>query len=251
MVDILIPIPKTSLEKLLKPINRASDSCVLKTNDECLYTVCTSDDKSVIIYGTCKIPTKVENLKLNVISIKKLLTGLDCLGDNGEFSMILKKNHLRCQMKSTCDTDNTFFKYHLVDDGIITESSVSIDLIAKLSFDIEFEISVQKLKQIMSAYMFVGDAIKIYFYTKDKSVYADIDDKTISNIDNISFMVSDSFVGLELDRFVPIKLEVFKNLISSKSPVKVKINKSQGVLILSTTEHDGVELKYIVSALVK
>jgi hypothetical protein len=251
MDDVLIPIPKTSLEKLLKPINRALDSCVLKTNDDYLYTVCTSDDKSVIIYGTCKIPAKIQNLKLNIISIKKLLTGLDCLGDNGEFSIILKENHLRCQMKSICDTDNTFFKYHLVEDGIISESSVSIDLIGKLSFDIEFEISVQKLKQIMSAYLFVGDSIKIYFYTNGKSVYVDIDDKTITNIDNISFMISDSFIGNELDRFVPIKLEVFKNLISSKYPVKVKINKNQGVLILSTTEHDGVELKYIVSALVK
>jgi len=251
MDDITIPIPKTSLEKLLKPINRATDSCILKTDKNFLYTVCTSDDKSVILYASCELPIELDSIKLNLISIKKFLTGLDCLGDNGQFSITLNKNHLRCQSKNDSDFDSTFFKYHLVDDGIISESSVNTSTIAKLTFDTEFEISVSKLKQIMSAYSFVTDVTKIYFYSKNNMIYADIDDKTMVNVDNMSFLVSEKSIGDLLEKPIAIKIEVFKNLISSKLPVKVKINNEHKVFIFTTKEHEDVELKYIVSALVK
>ena len=251
MDDITIPIPKTSLEKLLKPINRATDSCVLKIDKNQLYTVCTSDDKSVILYASCELPIVLDNLKLNFISIKKFLTGLDCLGDNGQFSIILNKNHLRCQSKNESDFDSTFFKYHLVDDGIISESSVNINTISKLTFDTEFEISTSKLKQIMSAYSFVTDVNKIYFYSKNNMIYADIDDKTLSNVDNMSLLVTEKCMGDKLEIPIALKIEVFKNLISSKLPVRVKINNQHKVFVFITKEHEDVELKYIVSALVK
>lgn len=250
MDDIKIPIPKTSLEKFLKPISRATDSCVLRSNKNNIYTVCTSDDKSVVLYANCILPVELKDVKLNIISIKKLLTGLDCLGENGNFSLLMKSNHIRCQMQNE-DDDNVFFKYHLVDDGIITESSVSTDVISKLSFDTEFEIQISKLKQIMSAYTFVTDVSKIYFYSKNRKIHADIDDKTMENVDNMSFIVSDSVIGDELISPIPIKIEVFKNLISSKLPVKVKINNQHKVFVFQTKEHEDVELKYIVSALVK
>ena len=251
MDDKKIPIPKTSLEKLLKPINRATDSCVLRTEENLLYTVCSSDDKSVILYAVCELPINFDGLKINIISIKKLLTGLDCLGDDGEFSMVLNKNHVRCQSKNDTDVDNVFFKYHLVDDGIIPESTINIKTIAQLDFDTEFELSVSKLKQIMSAYSFTSDINKIYFYSKNGKIYADVDDKTQSNVDNMSFLISDDVKGSNLDSPAIVKMEVFKNLISSKIPVKVKYNKSIGIFVFSTKEHQDVELKYIVSALVK
>lgn len=252
MVNTLLPIPKTSLEKFLKPVNRATDSCVLKTTGNKLYSICTSEDKSVILYATCELPLEIKDeIKLNLISVKKFLNGLDCLGDNGSFSMFLNKNHIRCQMENDSDSDNTFFKYHLVDDGIITESTVNVETISKLNFQTEFEISTQKLKQIMSAYTFVTDVQKIYFYSKDNKIHVDIDDKTMSNVDNMSFMVSDTKVGEDIVHPIPIKIEVFKSLISSKLPVKVKINNEYKVLVFQTKENEDVELKYIVSALVK
>jgi hypothetical protein len=45
-------------------------------------------------------------------------------------------------------------------------------------------------------------------------------------------------------------MEVFKILTSSKTDVTVKINKDVKVLIFQSNE-DGVELKYIISALVR
>ena len=184
MSEILIPIPKTSLEKILKPVNRLTDSCVLKIDGDTLYTLCNSSDNSVILYADTKLPIELDKLKLNLINIKKLLTGLDCLGDDGEFRFMYNENHIVC--KSINGNNNTHIKYHLSDDGIIKESTVNIEKISKLNFDTIFEISLFKIKQIISAYSFTSDVNKIYFYTKNNDVFAEIDDKTMHNIDNVS-----------------------------------------------------------------
>lgn len=250
MSDNILPIPKTSIEKLLKPINRLTESCVLKTNKDLLYSVCTSIDNSVILYAKCNIPIEVESYKLNLINIKKFLTGLECLGDDGQFMMKILKNNIKCFSKNEETNENTHFTYHLVDDGIIKESGVKIENIASMSFDTEFEIPLNKIRQVMSAYSFVSDVTKIYFYSNEGRIYAEIDDKTKQNIDNVSLMLSNSFIGKDIEP-ISIKIEVFKSLISSKYPVKVKINDKLKVFVFTTKEDENVELKYIVSALVK
>ena len=63
MNETLIPIPKTSLEKLLKPVNRLTESCVLRNSNDSIYTLCCSSDNSVILYAKTKVPLKLESLK--------------------------------------------------------------------------------------------------------------------------------------------------------------------------------------------
>ena len=184
MNESLIPIPKTSLEKLLKPVNRLTESCVLRVEGKKLFTICTSADNSVILYAKTDLPMEVNYVKLNMINIKKFMTGLDCLGDDGDFKLIYNDNNIICKSVNEASGENTHFKYHLVDDNIIKESTVNQESIAKLNFDTVFELSLSKIKQIMSAYTFSTDVNKIYFYTKDNIVYADIDDKTHQNLLN-------------------------------------------------------------------
>lgn len=251
MSEVLIPIPKTSLEKLLKPVNRLTESCVLHADDNLLYTLCCSGDNSVILYATNELPVKVKDIKLNIISIKKLLTGLDCLGDDGEFKLVYNENHIICKSINNLNGENTHIKYHLVDDNIIKESSVNIQKIASLKYDTVFDLSLNKIKQIISAYSFSTDVNKIYFYTKDDKVYAEIDDKTLQNTDNVSLMASPSFIGTPLLDPLSVKIEVFKLLISSKTNIKVKINNEFKVFVFETQEDENTQLKYIISALVK
>ena len=249
MSEILIPVPKTFLEKLLKPVNRLTDSCVLRCSDNCLYTLCTSN--GVIMYGTTQTPLNIDDLKLNIISIKKLLTGLECLGDNGEFKIIKNENHIVCKTFDPSSNEESYFKYHLVDDNIIKEAPVKVSNIAKFVFDTTFEILPSKMKQIMSAYSFANDVNKIYFYTKDNSVFIEIDDKQSQNTDNISLMVSNSFTGNALKDVIAIKIEIFKFLSSSKSSIKVKISENSKVLLFEIQEDENTQIKYIISALVK
>jgi hypothetical protein len=65
-----IPIAKSFLEKLLKPVNRLSESCILKSDNSGLYTICSSSDNTVILYAKIKLPNVIENnVRLNLINI--------------------------------------------------------------------------------------------------------------------------------------------------------------------------------------
>lgn len=137
-----------------------------------------------------------------------------------------------------------------MDDGIIKESTVNVQKISRLNFDTEFEIKLEKVKKIVSAYSFV-DVTKIYFFTENGKINCEINDRTMQNVDNMSMVLSENVIGEEIVRPIPVNIEVFKNLISSKTNIKVKLNNEYKVFVFQTQEDENVELKYIVSALVK
>jgi hypothetical protein len=251
MTENILPVPKSSLEKILKCINKLTESCVLRVKEDRLYSVSSSNDNGIVLLAICKIPLILEASKLNIINIKKLLNGLHFLGDDGQFTLNVFPNNIKCFSKNEETLENNHFTYHLVDDGIIKESPVKVENIANLKFNTEFEISLPKLKQIMSAYSFVSDVTKIYFYSNDGKIYADIDDKTLKNVDKVSMIISDSYTGNSLDA-ISLKIEVFKNLISSKLPVKVKIVNTETlkVFVFNAIEEDNIDLTYVVSGLV-
>ena len=180
-----------------------------------------------------------------------MLSGLECLGNNGSFSVELETNSIRCQSVDHETKEKTFFKYHLVDDSIIKEAPVSMNKIAALKFDTEFAISSNKMKQIMSGYAFVSDVSKIYFSTNQNKVEAEINDKTLPNVDNITMIASDSFEGSPIESSLVLNMEIFKVLSACKTDIKVKINNQYKVFVFQSVEDENVELKYIISSLVK
>lgn len=245
---IQLPFPKTFLERILKPVGKISDSCVLRVSKDNLYTLTTSENNSVILYATTKLTADAGSMRLNILSIRKLLQGLSVLGDDGEFKIFLDGNRLMCQSVNDMG-EKTHFYFHLAEDKRITESPISIQRIGALTFDAEFEISAEKTKKIIAAYSFTPELSKIYFYTKDGSVFVDIDDKKESLIDNISLPIASSFSGSEI-KSIPIIVEVFKNLVNLKSSVMVKYNDTAKMLLFTVGE-DDVVLRYIVSAVIE
>lgn len=252
MSNKILPLPKSFLEKVLKPVNKLTESCVLKIEKNNLYTICSSPDNTVILYAKAELPIDIdEKVRLNLISIKKLMSGLDCLGENGEFTIQLAENNIKCETQDVETNEKTYFKYHLVDDSVIRETPININKITQLKFDTEFIIPNSKIRQIISAYVFASELTKIYFQTEEGKVYAEINDKTLQNIDHMRLVVANNYEGVSIEEPIPVNIEVFKNLISNKSDVKVKINNQYKVFVFSNSEEKNIELKYIVSALVK
>ena len=251
----VIPLPKSFLEKILKPINRLTESCVLNITPSCIYSISASADNTVILFAKALFPKESEfvkeSIRLNIISIKRLLSGLECLGDNGQFSIELETNNIKCQSVDNETEEKTFFKYHLVDDSIVREAAVNINKISSLKFDTEFTIAQSKLKQLMYGYSFTLDLTKIYFSTREGKVYAEIDDKTLQNVDNITLVAASEYTGVDIDQATPVSMEVFKNLALCRNDIKVKINNQYKVFVFQNTEEESIELKYIISALVK
>ena len=247
----IIPLPKVYLEKILKPVNRLTESCVLKTKGNSLYTICSSEDNSVILYAKTKIPLEFEeDIRLNIISIKKLLSGLDCLGSDGEFSAKIEENRITCQLVSP-ENEKTHFKYHLVDNSIIKECTLRIEKFSELTFDTEFVISANKAKQILSAASFASDVSKVYFSVFEDTLQAEVNDHTLQNVDNITIPITTKWEGDILEGNFPISLEIFKNLAAIKNDITVKINNQFKIMLFNIKEEDNIELKYIVSALIK
>ena len=249
MTNNKIILSKTFLENILKPVNRLTESCVLRIENDNIYSLCTSSNNVVILYVSGKLKQSIdENIRLNLIDIKRFLCGLECL-DGENFSLQYDGNNIKCE--SVEDQENTtFFKYHLVDDSVIPVSPVNIQKMSQLSFDTEFEITPEKQKRIISAYTFTSAVSKIYLYTKDQSVHAELNDRQAQNIDNMTLKISDNYTGSDIDP-VPVNMEIFKSLTSSKQNIKVKINNQYKVLIFQITERDDINIKYITSALVK
>jgi hypothetical protein len=190
-----------------------------------------------------------EDIRLNIINIKKLMLGLGCLGDDGEFSVKFHNNHIVCHNDN--NGEKTHFKYHLVDDSVISECPIKIDKISGLSFDTTFNLSASKAKQILSAASFASDVSKVYLSAEDGVIKAEVDDKTLSNVDNMTIPITTQWEGEPLDSSFPLSLEIFKNLVALKGDIKVKINNQFKVVIFHVEEEAGLELKFILSALVK
>lgn len=245
-----IVLSKSFIQNILKPVNKLTESCVLRIEENNVYTLCTSSNNVVILYVSAKLKDSVSNnLRINLIDIKRFLCGLDCL-DGENFTLEHSENNIKCE--SIGDQENsTFFKYHLVDDTVIPIAPINIQKMSQLPFDTEFEITPDKQKRIISAYTFTAAAPKIYIYTKDQSVYAELNDRQIQNIDNMTLKISEKYQGIDIENVIPVNMEIFKSLTTSRQNIKVKINNQFKVLIFQIVEKDDITIKYITSALVK
>jgi len=137
------------------------------------------------------------------------------------------------------------------EDGIIQKNIVNVDKINKLTFDTNFELTNNKVNEILKGSTFTSETNKIYFYTKDSEVYAELSDRKIQNTDSITFSIADSYTGTDLKTVLPINLEVIR-LFSGVSfnTLKVKINTKLKVLMFELNT-GGCLMRYMISALVK
>jgi len=243
-------LEKKFIEKYLKTVNRICDSCILRIEEDNISSISSTPDNVVILYIKGKLPTNTNFTdKINIIDIKRFLCGLDCL-DSNEIELQLNENYIKCSSKNS--EDNTFFKYHLVDDSVMSKSTFSVKKIAQLTFDTEFKIPINCQKKIMSAYSFSSDCSKLYLKEKDGSIFAEINDLTQHNRDSVEIKITDSYIGDCINSPIPINIEIFKTLSYGKdSNITVKLNKEFNVLVFNIKEDEFVDIKYITSALVK
>jgi hypothetical protein len=245
-----IVLSKSFIGDFLRPINRISESCVLKIENDEIYSISTSSNNVVILYVSGKLKSSIEDkIRINLIDIKRFLCGLECL-ETEEFSLEYNTNHIKC---STYDDEENgaFFKYHLVDDTVIPVSPINIQKMSQLPFDTEFEISPDSQKKIISAYTFTSALPKIYLYSKDNEIIAELNDRQAQNVDNMTLRISSKYEGLNIDEPIPVNMEIFKSLTSAKQNIRVKINNQFKVLIFQISEKENINIKYITSALVK
>jgi len=210
-----------------------------------LYAVCSSQDGSIVLLATLKHNSLLDNIvKINLPDVKKFVRLLDCVDDN-DVVISLENNHLKY------NTVNFKFNYYLLEDSYMQRCPINPDKIKLLKYDSEFILSNIKFNEILKGSSIATDSDKLYFFTKNDEVYAELNDYNRQNINNITYLVTDKFSGEPIKNALPLNLENVRMLAGLRTEnITVKINNSLKVTLFEI-EDKHVSIKFIISALVK
>jgi hypothetical protein len=241
---------KLILTKFLIPLNKFTDQAIITLTRDCIDCVSytTNDKQTIVLYTKLVVKNKTDDpnfvdVKLNIGSVKKFINALSCLSDD-IIALDIQPNHI------AYTSPNANFKFHLKEDGTIESAPMSVTKINNIEFSTEVTISNDTLKEVIKASGFSIDTNKIYFNMKDGSLYGDLTDKTIQNLDNINILISENVVGDKLESPVILGMDVFKVLSSTKcKQLDIKFSKN-GAVVFHIKE-DNYLMKYLTSSLVK
>jgi len=242
-VKITIPDKKIFLNSFLSPINKISDSCIITVSDNGLSCIAHTADAAIILHTNYKLDLDIDKpFNLNVADVKKIYKAFDCIGSD---SFVFEVDNNSLNYSGT----EIKFKYHLLEDGIITKPKINIEKINSLDFPITFTIQYKSLVELLRGSTFTTESNKLYIYSDKGKVFGDLTDKARHNVDSMSIPLCD-YQGQELP---PICLNF--ELIRIISGVRVKqlecrINPKIGIIVFQIADN-VVNTQYIASSLVR
>ena len=234
------------VNRFLMPISKVADKCVISIYPDHIQSLVSNTEGNPILYSKIDTTSDIGDsteVTLNVPNINKLNRMMNCISDD-VVDLTINSNSIEY------NGDDMKFKYHLLEDGVIEKSPVNLNKVKLLKFDTTFTISKEAVIEIIRGSSFSSETNKIYFYTKDDVVYADVTDKQISNIDSFTRKVTDEYDGDGLKKPILFSMEIFKLFAGIKQDVITKINSETRVLLFQFEDVD-YKLKYIVAPLSK
>lgn len=221
----------------------------MSVSSDSISTLINDNSGAIILYAKLKTKTglqETENTTLNFKDIRKLIKIFDCIGDE---NFVLKVNDDASVISHK--SASISFKLHLVLDNVIKKCTVSIDKISKLTFDSYFELTRDKINEILRGSGFAGSADKAYFYTKDSAVFAELTDKRNQEVDSITFNVSNAYTGDDIINPLPFNMEIFRLInVLMYDKLIVKINNMYKILLFEICS-PILLFKYIIPAYTK
>lgn len=193
------------IDNVLEPVGKIQDSFTLILKNNTFRVLCSSPSFKLRIYGPLDYNTDSE-VRLNFADIKKFTRALKFIKDENP---IFEFDDAKITYKSS---DGVKFVYHLIDSFSAKKVDVNEEKLAALKYDIEFLLEASAIKQIMNAASISNiEEKKIYFYTNEGKVFAEINDKSQSKVDSVSFPVSDIYTGTALQP-TSINYDIIRNL---------------------------------------
>lgn len=245
-MDLIIKNKGEFITKFIKPICNIADSGVIKLQENKASCILATQDASVILYAQYALEIESKQpVVLNCPDLRRFERILSIL-DSDSVTLKYSNNCLNY------NDGKTRFKYHLLESGILNGPTLSVDKISKLEFPITFEVTQQKINELIKGSSFANNASKLYISFTDNKVYGEIADRTNTLIDTFTTVINDSceIPITQNSPDIPILFETVKIIAGVKfDKVKVNINPKLGVVLFEIAETD-YKLKYIVSALV-
>tara|TARA_R100001129_G_scaffold47064_1_gene31962 strand:- start:1023 stop:1748 length:726 start_codon:yes stop_codon:yes gene_type:complete len=231
-------VNKSEFLKLLDAISKINDSgVILDIKEDRISSLVSSIDNTLILCSEYKADLGFKDT-INVPDVKKLRNVLDTIEDS---SISLEINTNNLQYKGT----GVKFKYHLFEEGFITKPSINLDKINSFKFDVEFKLNKNTLQRLFKGSTFASETNKIYFYTEDGNLMAELTDRARHNTDNFTLSLGKTDINLKP---TPINLDNIRLLSIINEEFNVKVNTEYGVVVFDIEDKD-IKLKYIISAL--
>lgn len=231
------------VNKFLLPISRINNSCSLKLTRDYLTGLVATQDASVILDSKYKTTTEIDDeASLNLPDVSKLIRVMDCIQEE---SISLKLNNNSISYNKA----GIKFKYHLLEDGIISSPKINIEKVKQLDYDTKFDITSNTFAQLMKGASFACDTNKIYLTSNEGKIYSELTDKTKSNVDSIQTILSDEFTGKDINSPIPINFEVMRIVSCNRyDKVNVWLNIDLSVMVF-VLKNEQIEMHYVASGL--
>lgn len=237
------------MDQFLAPISRISEECSLTVTADSFSTLVNDKTGAIILYSKIKTVTGLvgdQTVSLNFKDLRKLIKIFDCIPSD-TFELKVDDTSSVISYKSPALS----FKLHLVLDTVITKCTVSLEKICKLVFESDFVLTGTKINEILKGSIFLTGSDKIYFYTKDNAVFAELTDKAAQDTDSITFNISEKYNGADISTPLPFNMEILRIINSGKfEDLTVKINNVYKILLFEVC-NPKVTFKYIIPGYTK
>lgn len=231
--------------KFLTPISKINENAVIKIHKDKITSLITTNDETLILYVVyneeCDLDSQTECV--NIPDINRLIKVINCIDDDN-IQLNVDGNKIIYTSK------NINFKYHLLEDGIISTPGISVDKIKKLTFDTSFNVTYTDISNIIKGSTFTVDTDKLYIYTDSGEVKCELTDRQKHNIDSFSRVFSSSYTGVDINDPIPINIEIIRLISSLRfEECQVSLDVAKKVLLFAIST-DQYTLNFVTVGLI-
>lgn len=227
--------------KFLDAISKINESAIVNVqegNPGLLSCLVSSTDTTLILSAELdSISTNFSGAN-NIPDIKKLVRVIDSINSK-DINIEVNSNNYEYKGNSIR------FKYHLYEDGLLAKPTINIEKIKNFKYDISFSITKEVLQSIIKGSTFATETNKVYLYTDEGMLKAELTDRARHNTDALCLDLGK--VDFDLTP-IPLNLDNIKLLSVLDQVINVGINTDYGVCVFDI-QANGIKLKYIITSL--
>ena len=232
---------RSEFAEFVDAISKVNDSAIITTtegNPGILSSIVASEDNTLILYAESQVGEVNYTGICNIPDLKKLTRIVDSI-NRDDFKFIVNSNNLEYK------GSDVKFKYHLYEDGFLTKPSINIEKIKGFNYNLTFTLTKANIQSIMRGCSFATQTNKVYFFTEDGKLKAELTDRSRHNTDVFCQSLSDADFTLNP---IPINIDNLKLISAINDTINVSINTDYGVVIFDIC-NNSTKLKYILSSL--
>lgn len=244
MAYLKVKNKKDFVSNFLGPVSNLNDMCVLTLSQNNIECTIAGADSTIV----CKASTEIESdvtdiITLNIPDIRKLVRVLEIIPEQ-DIEIKINENNI------SYNKNGYRFKFHLLDDGFVKLPNINVDKVNDLEFSTTFKVSENNLTTLFKGSAFTTETSKLYVFTDGNTIAGELGDKSRHNTDNFVCILSDTYEGKEMSKFLPVNFESFRLISFNQSrEIDFRINEELGIITCGLKK-GNVALTYVVSALI-